>query len=61
MLLGISLAPFALAHLAPGDPISVQFGLDPPRLPLFPQAPRQSATGGTLETTTRLPNYPTNG
>lgn len=29
MLLGMSLVTFSLAHLAPGDPISVQFGLDP--------------------------------
>jgi peptide/nickel transport system permease protein len=28
LLLGISLLTFAMAHLAPGDPISTQFGLD---------------------------------
>jgi ABC-type dipeptide/oligopeptide/nickel transport system permease component len=29
LLLGVSLLTFLLAHLAPGDPISTQFGLDP--------------------------------
>ncbi len=29
LLLGVSLLTFLLVHLAPGDPISTQFGLDP--------------------------------